>query len=391
MALVNGATYRFQNRADPNRSLNVYGNSPAYLANVCLYTNNSNDICQQWVYREVGSHAYLECKGDPDLVLDLYTGSDSVAYENNYNAHVYNDVTSTCYIEILDASDDDPDYIQIKLEDYTNKYLTANQGSNGTAAGRGVNSNGNVYFYNGGLTDLSQDWKPIRLDGGSTPDPEPDPDPSDGQELIFPVNNARINVGYKVPIYLTSPSTAGLGEHYGSDYLDVDSLGEVADSSNIIASGEGLIYQSGLDDNVGYFACIVYPDALVIENGNRVKKDITVRYWHMDSLAIPEVDDYEHPEEIHKNEPIGTMGMRGVATGVHLHVECDTDTTPMYTFWTPTHFINPDIIKNGTDSTINPGRVFQVGAGQNVGILSGDVGSWVLDEDYRYIGEYDLV
>ena len=198
MALVNGATYRFQNRADPNRSLNVYGNSPAYLANVCLYTNNSNDICQQWVYREVGSHAYLECKGDPDLVLDLYTGSDSVAYENNYNAHVYNDVTSTCYIEILDASDDDPDYIQIKLEDYTNKYLTANQGSNGTAAGRGVNSNGNVYFYNGGLTDLSQDWKPIRLDGGSTPDPDPDPEPGeyDKNYLVYPTDTMNITQSY---------------------------------------------------------------------------------------------------------------------------------------------------------------------------------------------------
>lgn len=386
MALVDGATYRLQCRADTGRSLNVYGDSPSSLANVCLYKNNDNDICQQWVFEEssVKNRGYLRCKGSSDLYLDVYTGpgdSDVVGY----NAHVYS-ISNTAYLEVEDIGNG---YIQIRSI-FNDRYLTANEGSAGSDTGRDVNAPGNVYWYDlGDVTPMSQDWKPIRLDGGT--DPDPDPEPGDGQKLIFPVNNARINVGYKVPIYLTSPSTAGLGEHYGSDYLDVDSLGVVAGSSNIIASGEGLIYQSGLDNNAGYFACIVYPDALVIENGKRVKKDITVRYWHMDSLAIPEVDDYEHPEEIHKNEPIGTMGMRGVATGVHLHVECDTDTTPKYTFWTPTHFRNPDIIKNGTDSTINPGRVFQVGAGQNVGILRGDVGSWVLDEDYRYIGEYDLV
>lgn len=242
MALVNGATYRFQNRADPNRSLNVYGNSPTYLANVCLYTNNSNDICQQWVYREVGSHAYLECKGDPDLVLDLYTGSDSVAYENNYNAHVFNDVTSTCYIEILDASDDDPDYIQIKLEDYTNKYLTANQGSNGTAAGRGVNSNGNVYFYNGGLTDLSQDWKPIRLDGGSTPDPDPDPEPTDAP-IDPPSNIESVNImqrynaplpftGSNITIYNVENNNSTEYYHRGSGFRPSESGEDFLDTAN---------------------------------------------------------------------------------------------------------------------------------------------------------------
>ena len=34
--LIDGATYRFENRADGNRSLNVYGTSPAILSNVCM-------------------------------------------------------------------------------------------------------------------------------------------------------------------------------------------------------------------------------------------------------------------------------------------------------------------------------------------------------------------
>ena len=170
MALVNGATYRFENRADPNRSLNVYGNSPASLANVCLWTSDDDDICQQWVYMKSGSHAYLVCKGNQNLALDLYTGSGSSTVKN-YNAHVY-EPSATSYIEIEES---DGDYIQIKLEDYSNKYLTANQGSNGTSGCKDVNAAGNVYFYNGGLTDNSQDWLPVRLDGGSTPTPGPEP------------------------------------------------------------------------------------------------------------------------------------------------------------------------------------------------------------------------
>lgn len=380
MALVNGATYRFQCRADMERSLNVYGNVPTSLANVCLYENNSDDICQQWIYRKSGNHEYLICKGNENLALDLYTGSSSTSNVTNYNAHVYAP-SETSYITIEEVSGG---YVRIKL-DYNGRYLTANQGDDGTSAGKSTHDPGNVYFYAGGLTDYSQDWKPIRLGGGF--DPDPDPDPSDGQNLIFPVNNARINTGYKVPIYLTDPSTAGLGEHYGADYVDLN-----FGTNNIIASGDGFIYRSGRDKNTGYFACIVYPNALIVENGRRVKKDITVRYWHMRALAIPVVSDYRNPKPVSKNDVIGTMGQEGVATGVHLHVECDTDTTPQYTFWTPTHFKSPDILQNGIDTTINPGRVFQIGAGQAVGISQSDLNQgWVLSEDYVNIGNYNIL
>ena len=191
MALVNGATYRFENRADPNRSLNVYGNSPASLANVCLWTSDDDDICQQWVYRVTGGHAYLLCKGNQNLALDLYTGSGSSTVKN-YNAHVYAP-SETSYIEIEES---DGDYIQIKLEDYSNKYLTANQGSNGTSGGKDVNAAGNVYFYNGGLTDDSQDWLPVRLDGGSDPDPDPEPGEYDKNYLIYPTDVMNITQSY---------------------------------------------------------------------------------------------------------------------------------------------------------------------------------------------------
>ena len=376
--LKDGATYRFENRADGKRSLNVYGTSPVSLANVCLWGSSSDDICQQWVYEASanGNRGYLRCKGASGLYLDVYTGSGA-ANVVGYNAHVYA-ISNTAYLEIEEIAGG---YIRIKSM-YNGRYLTANQGSGGTSGGKDVNAAGNVYFYDGGLTDRSQDWLPVRMDADPTPDPKPEP--SDGQNLIFPVNNARITAGYKVSKY----ETLGYGRHYGTDYVDADHIGEIG-NRNIIASGLGKIYRSGWDRNVGYFACIVYPDALIIENGRRTKKDVAVRYWHMKSLDIPTVTDTTNPVEISKNEVIGTMGQEGkVANGIHLHVECDTDVTPEYTYWTPTHFASPHIFQNGTDTTISPGAVFQVGSNQRVGINSEYLGSWVLEDDYQYIGKY---
>lgn len=376
--LKDGVTYRFENRADGNRSLNVYGTSPVSLANVCLWGSSSDDICQQWVYEASanGNRGYLRCKGASGLYLDVYTGSGA-ANVVGYNAHVYA-ISNTAYLEIEEIAGG---YIRIKSM-YNGRYLTANQGSGGTSGGKDVNAAGNVYFYDGGLTDRSQDWLPVRMDADPTPDPKPEP--SDGQNLIFPVNNARITAGYKVSKY----ETLGYGRHYGTDYVDADHIGEIG-NRNIIASGLGKIYRSGWDRNVGYFACIVYPDALIMENGRRTKKDVAVRYWHMKSLDIPTVTDTTNPVEISKNEVIGTMGQEGkVANGIHLHVECDTDVTPEYTYWTPTHFASPHIFQNGTDTTISPGAVFQVGSNQRVGINSEYLGSWVLEDDYQYIGKY---
>ena len=375
--LKDGATYRFENRADGNRSLNVYGTSPVSLANVCLWGSSSDDICQQWVYEASanGNRGYLRCKGASGLYLDVYTGSGA-ANVVGYNAHVYA-ISNTAYLEIEEIAGG---YIRIKSM-YNGRYLTANQGSGGTSGGKDVNAAGNVYFYDGGLTARSQDWLPVRMDADPTPDPKPEP--SDGQNLIFPVNNARITAGYKVSKY----ETLGYGRRYGTDYVDADHIGEIG-NRNIIASGLGKIYRSGWDRNVGYFACIVYPDALIMENGRRTKKDVAVRYWHMKSLDIPTVTDTTNPVEISKNEVIGTMGQEGkVANGIHLHVECDTDVTPEYTYWTPTHFASPHIFQNGTDTTISPGAVFQVGSNQRVGINSEYLGSWVLEDDYQYIGK----
>ncbi len=190
--LKDGATYRFENRADGSRSLNVYGTSPVSLANVCLWGSSSDDICQQWVYEASanGNRGYLRCKDASGLYLDVYTGSGA-ANVVGYNAHVYA-ISNTAYLEIEEIAGG---YIRIKSM-YNGRYLTANQGSGGTSGGKDVNAPGNVYFYDGGLTDRSQDWLPVRMDADPTPDPKPEPGEYDKNYLIYPTTVMNLTQNY---------------------------------------------------------------------------------------------------------------------------------------------------------------------------------------------------
>ena len=144
--LKDGATYRFENRAAENevdgkgRSLNVYGNSPSILENVCLWTSDDDDICQQWVYEASATEdrGCLRCKGASNLYLDVYTGSGASTVVG-YNAHVYT-ISNTAYLEVEEISGG---YVRIKSM-YNGRYLTANQGSDGSSTGKDVNAAGNV-------------------------------------------------------------------------------------------------------------------------------------------------------------------------------------------------------------------------------------------------------
>lgn len=196
MILENGATYRFLSREAENdagtngkgRSLNVYGTQPTSLANVCLYTSDDNDICQQWVYVEENRKKYLKCKGNTDLALDLYTGASSVVGVRNCNAHAFKPSKTSC-IEVEDAGGG---YIYIRLSDFDhrNKYLAANAGANGTNSGKSFNGNGNVYFIEFNEGDPMPAWKPILL--AAPPDPKPPVGPEPTEEVT--VTNMPANV-----------------------------------------------------------------------------------------------------------------------------------------------------------------------------------------------------
>ena len=382
MAVISGTIYRFTNAQFPSKALNVYAaNTISARRNVCLYDDTPSDVMQQWLVTETVNGGYvLKCAANNGYGLRYSDGTNPESCAENADVEHWSNMASADSLVNFEYLGNNR--VKIKHH-YTGKYLTAYSNANGGSNSiTDVETTGNVYWATGSSTlGNKQIWN-------ISPSIDEE-DVTDGQTLIMPISNMLINVGYKVPIYTTYPATQNYGEHYGSDYINQD---DGLQTDNIIASGNGYIYQSGWDNNVGYFACIVYPDALIWNNGQRVKQDITVRYWHMEDLSIPNVSNYNNPIAITKGSVIGTMGSEGVAaTGPHLHVECDTDTTPQYTFWTPTHFSNPNIIKNGIDTTINPGFVFQVGASQSVCVLSADIGSWVLSDDYTHIGPYSTI
>ena len=341
MALVNGATYRLENRADGRRSLNVYGNSPTSLANVCLWTSDDDDICQQWIYKKSGSREYFVCKGNPSLALDLYTGSSSTANVKGYNAHAYAP-SETSYVTVEEITGG---YIRIKLN-YNDRYLTANQGSNGTGTGKDVNAAGNVYFYDGGLTDRSQDWEPIRLDGGTDPDPgEGNPYAELNWRYVFDdESNCFGYYGY---------DTAGtIAPHYHK-HMGIDVI--CSAGVKIKSPARGTVYAVGgakyqyPDDpsanisgttphnSMGYFVVLKMND----------KDPITGRAMYVRFLHMRDLPNLEYGETVSAGTLLGYVGNTGASDTAHLHLDINTMTSNQY--WG----------NNMTaDNTINPVNFF---------------------------------
>lgn len=362
MILKNGATYRFLSReaesdAGTNgkgRSLNVYGTQPTSLANVCLYTSDDSDICQQWVYVEDSDGLkYLKCKGNMDLALDLYTGASSVVGVRNCNAHVFEPSETSC-IEVEDAGGG---YIYIRLSDdlYRNKYLAANAGVNGTNSGKSFNSDGNVYFVEFNEGDPMPAWKPILL---ADPNPEPiEPEPGAAQYLALPLNKCKITAMYKDdsnPAYQHEWSTNG---HFGLDMVGM--------ARPFYASGNGTVVGVGGGQRigVGYWAAIRYDNVYSwnMENDNlQVLPSIIVRYYHL--LEKPSLTE---GQKVTLDTLIGSYDRTGAwydSMKEHLHVEVDTDIkNPLHT---PTLGGNVGGLYAGNrgtgDTTIDPCTVFFV-------------------------------
>ena len=330
-------TYRLESRADTSRSLNVYGTTPKSLANVCLYKSDDNDICQQWLYEKKDGHEYLVCKGNSNLVLDLFTGSSSLKKVKDYNAHVYTR-SNTAYLEFEETTDG---YVRICLADgnYPTKYLTANQGSNGTSGGKDVDASGNVYFYAGGLTDYSQDWKLIPLNGGTTPDPSPDK----GVEVTnMPGNSYTGGIEYFHPgsgmVSGTWAQNGGVSKanavkafykkvfqtSSAPDDMCLYNLFGAAYAKHTNYSGK---YHSGIDMYASASARIVSAHTgEVTAVGGRYgivaiydkDKDVTYLYLHMNTTNT----EAKCNKTIYEGDFLGTQSSAGLENaGQHLHIE----------------------------------------------------------------------
>lgn len=177
--------------------------------------------------------------------------------------------------------------------------------------------------------------------------------PAGAQLLTLPIDDCKLNAGYKASKYLATYKI----QHYGWD------LGSVSGSRPLRGMGWGTIIAAGMDgandkDRLGNCLVIVYPGVLCRDGKVR---DLSCRMFHMDSIAV------KAGQEIGPETILGRYGATGnpaYCSGPHLHIEFDTDTEyPAYAFGVA----GGKVIKRGTvDSSLSPSQVFCLGDGQEL-------------------------
>lgn len=178
------------------------------------------------------------------------------------------------------------------------------------------------------------------------------------QTLALPFFNAvKVNAGWKCsayPQYMLETYGIRNAVHYGMDLR-----GNNRDQREVYASGKGKVRTYGWSPAMGNFVAVEYPYVKVNANeSSKVFKGLIARYCHLRDLRIGiyagmPVDDTTF---------LGYMGGTGSYGGGdgnrHLHIEFDTDTT--YPSYTPSLTSNSGDLFAGTDSTIDPCRVFNI-------------------------------
>ena len=160
------------------------------------------------------------------------------------------------------------------------------------------------------------------------------------QKLILPINKTRVTAGYKNTNY---NNQFGF-KHYGSDSTSRGS------DRTVWGCGVGQVLEAGFDNVLGNVVIIRYNNCQ-LKNGTI--KDLIQRLYHLGRI------DVVKGQSITKDTRVGLYGSTGqYATGPHLHVEFDTDVN--YPAYSPTLGSSSNIIKAGTDSTINPTDVLYV-------------------------------
>jgi len=171
-----------------------------------------------------------------------------------------------------------------------------------------------------------------------------------GQKLILPVNNATVTAGYKNEKY---------AKKFGFRHFGIDMIRGYADKLDVFSPGNGKVLAAGYDNVLGNVLAILYPD--VINHRLGKVQDVIIRFNHMEPLFV------KKNQLVGIKEKIGKMGSTGkYSQGVHLHMEVDTDAREKYTCYTPTLSNNSNIMKAGTDSTINPADVLYKGENQSI-------------------------
>ena len=150
--------YRFVNCAYPNKALNAYGtNAVATGRNVCLYTDDPDDIMQKWRYREtVNGDAFLASAVDANFVLDRSSGISGSPANNAHMCSLSQTLINDYALEFNFISGN---RCNIKLANQGNLLLTAR--NNGTPTSGTISSltaPGNVCWYSTSVSDAAAQW-----------------------------------------------------------------------------------------------------------------------------------------------------------------------------------------------------------------------------------------
>ena len=152
-------------------------------------------------------------------------------------------------------------------------------------------------------------------------------------------------------------------KEYGDE--SADALQEYADA----------VTAAGADSLFGGTVVVVYRNVL-LERERRVA-DVTCRCCHLSKvLAKP-------GQAVRAGDVIGVQGNTGAyqaRMGVHLHIEFDRDTA--HPCHVPGIAKDGNIIKRGTDSTLDPADVFHRGPGQSARSVS--YAGWTTEKDWTY-------
>lgn len=185
-----------------------------------------------------------------------------------------------------------------------------------------------------------------------------------GQKLILPMKNSRHVCGYKNRLYRGYWGFP----HYGWDFNSNE------EEPYVYALGNGTVAAEGLDTLFGWCCVIVFSDVW-IRSENRVG-GITCRYYHLKERPKVRVG-----QTVKAGDVIGMMGNTGVySSGTHLHITLDTDTK--FPNYEPGLARDGNIIKRGTDTTIDPAGVLYIDRRWQT-LRDGAYAGWNSPDDYQ--------
>ncbi len=328
MGFINGKAYRFTNGYYLDHALNVYGTNAASTGrNVCLFSDDPNDIMQKWIIKSSGNGYRLHSAVNSAYVLDCSDGSLSNSYKNN--AHL----CATSQTSITDS--------QVEFEYVSDNiykiylpgkklYLTATNNtlvsglpassiSTSTALTGGSGGQSNVYWAPAS-TSSKQQWKVSpSVDGGSS-------NPYAALNWRYVYDDKKNCLGY----YGYDPVGA-YHLHWGIDVICDSGTAIKSPAKGTVYAVGGSTYQHSDNpnvniDNVQPHSSMGYFVVLKMDKPDPV----TGRTMYVRFLHLRDVSSLRYKDTVYAGNLIGYTGNTGLSDTAHLHLDVNTKTSAQH-------------------------------------------------------------